>query len=87
MYKTIENQLLVAERTVLRKILRPVRRDDGTSRIRNNADIEELVAEPNIIGETDFADSATYTERGRIKQSRAYLGLVSHPKYRWLDTV
>ena len=47
-----EYRLLVAERKVLRKILGPVKRDDGTWRIRKNLEIQELVAEPNIIGVT-----------------------------------
>ncbi|KAI8432332.1 hypothetical protein MSG28_004746 [Choristoneura fumiferana] len=43
-----------AERKVLRKILGPVKRDDGTWRTRKNREIQELVAEPycNIIGVT-----------------------------------
>ncbi|KAI8435497.1 hypothetical protein MSG28_003794 [Choristoneura fumiferana] len=47
-----EYQLLVAERKVLRKILGPVKRDDGSWRIRKKREIQELVAEPNIIGIT-----------------------------------
>ncbi|XP_063361864.1 uncharacterized protein LOC134650860 [Cydia amplana] len=37
---------------VFRKILGPIQRDDGPWRIRKNAEIKELVAEPNIAGET-----------------------------------
>ncbi|KAI8420362.1 hypothetical protein MSG28_008880 [Choristoneura fumiferana] len=37
---------------VLRKIQGPVKRDDGTWRIRKNIETQELVAEPNIIGVT-----------------------------------
>ncbi|XP_063380350.1 esterase B1-like [Cydia fagiglandana] len=44
-----ENSLLVTERKVLRKILGPVKRDDGSWTIRKNAEIEHLIAEPNII--------------------------------------
>lgn len=40
--------MLVVER---KKIQRPLKREDGSWRIRRNREVEELVAEPIIIGE------------------------------------
>ncbi|XP_075979935.1 uncharacterized protein LOC142979060 [Anticarsia gemmatalis] len=92
-----ENKLLVAERKVLRKILGPVQRPDGSWRIRKNAEIEELVANPNIIGEIKAHRLRWlgHVERMREDRSvkRAYLGRptgrrpVGRPRYRWKDVV
>ena len=92
-----ESQLLVAERKVLRKILGPIKRDDGTWRIRKNAEIEELVAEPNIIGETKCHRLRWFGHLLRMGEDRgvkrAYLGQptgrrpVGRPRYRWSDSV
>ncbi|XP_073956550.1 uncharacterized protein [Choristoneura fumiferana] len=50
-----ENKLLVAERKIYRKILGPTRQVDGAWRVRRNVDVEDLVGEPNIIGESKSA--------------------------------
>lgn len=47
-----ENKLLVAERNLLRKILGPTHRPDGSWRIWKNVEIDDLVEEPNISGVT-----------------------------------
>ncbi|CAG9118642.1 unnamed protein product [Plutella xylostella] len=46
-----ENKLLVAERKVMRKMLGPTRREDGSWRVRKNQEMEDLISEPNIIGQ------------------------------------
>ncbi|XP_037870365.1 uncharacterized protein LOC119629250 [Bombyx mori] len=45
-----EAKLLVTERKVLRKILGPVRKEDGSWHVRKNKDVERLFGEPNILG-------------------------------------
>lgn len=50
-----ENKHLVAGSRIPRKILEPVKGIDGIYRIQKNAEIEDLVAEPKIIGETKSA--------------------------------
>ncbi|XP_063529640.1 uncharacterized protein LOC134740914 [Cydia strobilella] len=50
-----ENKLLVAERKIFRRILGPIRREVGSWRVRKNLEVEELVGEPNIIGESKAA--------------------------------
>lgn len=46
-----EIKLLVAERKIWRKILGPIRDEDGSWRRRKNRELEDLVAIPNVIGE------------------------------------
>ncbi|KAJ0170766.1 hypothetical protein K1T71_013538 [Dendrolimus kikuchii] len=92
-----ENQLLVAERKVLRKILGPTKREDGSWRVRSNLEIENLVAEPNIIGEIKAHRLRWLGHVERMGEDRsvrkAYLGRpvgrrpVGRPKYRWKDRV
>lgn len=47
-----EDKLLVVEKKVFPKILGPVRRRARTLKIRTNADVQELAAQPNITQET-----------------------------------
>ncbi|KAI5646743.1 hypothetical protein NE865_00998 [Phthorimaea operculella] len=92
-----ENKLLVAERKILRKILGPVKNLDGSYRVRKNAEIEDLVAEPNIIGETKAHRLRWLGHIERMEEDRsakkAYLGKpygrrpVGRPRYRWSDVV
>lgn len=92
-----ENKLLVAERKILRKILGPTREVDGTWRIRKNQEIEDLVGEPNIMGETKSARLRWLGHVERMKEDRAvkraYMGRpagrrpVGRPRYRWIDQV
>ena len=82
---------------MLRKILGPVRSDDGSWRIRKNAEIEELVAEPNIIGVTKSHRLRWLGHLLRMGEDRvvkeAYLGRptgrrpIGRPRYRWCDVV
>ncbi|KAI5635421.1 guanylate kinase domain-containing protein [Phthorimaea operculella] len=90
-----ENKLLVAERKIYRKMLGPTRRDDGSWRVRKNRELEELVAEPNIIGEINSARIRWLGHLERMGEDRAvkraYLGKpngkrpVGRPRYRWAD--
>ncbi|KAI5631634.1 hypothetical protein NE865_15650 [Phthorimaea operculella] len=77
-------------------MLGPTRRDDGSWRVRKNRELEELVAEPNIIGEIKSARIRWlgHLERmgeDRAAVKRAYLGKpngkrpVGRPRYRWAD--
>ncbi|KAI8437978.1 hypothetical protein MSG28_010638 [Choristoneura fumiferana] len=82
---------------VLRKILGPVKRDDGTWRIRKNREIQELVAEPNIIGVTKSHRLRWFGHLLRMGEDRAakraYVGRpagrrpVGRPRCRWEDSV
>ncbi|XP_073952650.1 uncharacterized protein [Choristoneura fumiferana] len=73
-----ENKLLVAERRILRKILGPTQRDDGSWRIRKNREIEDPVSEPNVIGETKASRLRLLGHVERLGEDRAvkraYLG-------------
>lgn len=92
-----ENRLLVAERKILRKILGFVLRPDGSRRVLKNAEIEELVCQPNIIGETKAHRLRWLGHMERMGEDRsvkkAYLGRptgrrpVGRPRYRWDDVV
>ncbi|XP_063547225.1 uncharacterized protein LOC134754789 [Cydia strobilella] len=92
-----ENKLLVAERRILGKILGPVKREDGSFRLRKNVEIEDLVAAPNIIGETKAHRLRWFGHVLRMEEDRgvkrAYLGRqvgrrpVGRPRYRWGDAV
>ncbi|KAJ0179056.1 hypothetical protein K1T71_005831 [Dendrolimus kikuchii] len=92
-----ENQLLVTERKVLRKILGPTIKEDGSWRVRTNSEIEDLMAEPNIIGEIKSHRLRWLGHVERMEEDRgvkkAYLGRpvgrrpVGRPKYRWKDRV
>ncbi|KAI5635541.1 hypothetical protein NE865_11715 [Phthorimaea operculella] len=90
-----ENKLLVAERKIYRKMLGPTRRDDGSWRVRKNRELEELVAEPNIISEIKSARIRWLGHLERMGEDRAvkraYLRKpngkrpVGRPRYRWAD--
>ncbi|XP_038214255.1 uncharacterized protein LOC119834051 [Zerene cesonia] len=90
-------KLLVTERKVLRKILGPIRSDDGSWRIRTNKEVEELFDEPNILGEVKAHRLRWLGHVLRMGDDRAvkrvYLGRptgrrpVGRPKYRWADQV
>ncbi|KAI5633003.1 hypothetical protein NE865_14301 [Phthorimaea operculella] len=92
-----EEKLLVAERKILRKILGPVKNEDGIWRIRKNKEIEDIVREPNIIGESKAARLRWLGHVERMEEDRAvkkaYLGRpmgkrpVGRPRYRWTDEV
>ncbi|KAG7296948.1 hypothetical protein JYU34_019852 [Plutella xylostella] len=92
-----ENKLLVAERKILRKILGQKQRSDGSWRILKNAEIEELVEGPNIIGETKAHRLRWLGHLERMGEDRsakrAYQGQpsgkrpVGRPRYRWRDVV
>lgn len=92
-----ENKLLVTERKVLRKMLGPVRREDGSWRVRKNRELEELFGEANILGEIKAHRLRWLGHVERMEEDRAvkraYLGKptgrrpVGRPKYRWLDAV
>ena len=92
-----EDRLLVAERKILRKIFGPIQRSDGSWRVRKNAEIEELLAAPNIVGETKSHRLRWlgHLERmgGNRAVKRAYEGSVTgrrpvgRPRYRWRDMV
>ncbi|KAI5639582.1 reverse transcriptase (RNA-dependent DNA polymerase) domain-containing protein [Phthorimaea operculella] len=92
-----EENLLVAERKILRKILGPVKNEDGIWRIRKNKEIEDIVREPNIIGESKAARLRWLGHVERMEEDRvvkkAYLGQpmgkrpVGRPRYRWTDEV
>ncbi|KAM3957800.1 putative transposon-derived protein F52C9.6 [Aphomia sociella] len=66
-----ENKLLVAERKVLRKILGPKRQIDESWRVRKNREMEELVAEPNIIGKYKAARLRWFGHLERMEEDRA----------------
>ncbi|XP_073967395.1 uncharacterized protein [Choristoneura fumiferana] len=92
-----ENKLLVAERKIYRKILGPTKQVDGAWRFRRNVDVEDLVGEPNIIGESKSARLRWLGHVERMGEDRAakraYLGQptgrrpIGRPRYRWLDEV
>lgn len=92
-----ETKLLVTERKIFRKILGPVRRDDGTWRVRKNQEIEDIISEPNIISETKAARLRWLGHVERMGEDRAvkraYEGRpsgkrpVGRPRYRWKDMV
>ncbi|CAG9116720.1 unnamed protein product [Plutella xylostella] len=92
-----ENKLLVAERKVMRKMLGPTRREDGCWRVRKNQEIEDLISEPNIIGQIKSQRLRWLGHLQRMGEDRAakraYLGIpsgrrpVGRPKYRWSDEV
>ncbi|KAI5633037.1 hypothetical protein NE865_14255 [Phthorimaea operculella] len=92
-----ENKLLVAERKIFRKILGPTQREDGTWRSRKNLEMEQLISEPNIIGEIKSARLRWLGHVERMGEDRAakraYLGQphgqrpVGRPRYRWIDEV
>ncbi|XP_061715485.1 uncharacterized protein LOC133523771 [Cydia pomonella] len=92
-----ENKLLVTERRILRKILGPVRREDGSLRLRKNVEIEDLMATPNIVGETKAHRLRWLGHVLRMEEDRgakrAYLGRpvgrrpIGRPRYRWGDAV
>jgi hypothetical protein len=92
-----ENRLLVTERRILRKILGPAKKEDGGWRMRKNREIEEMVNEPNIIGETKAARLRWLGHITRMGEDRAvkraYVGRpngrrpVGRPRYRWRDEV
>lgn len=66
-----DNKLLVAKRKVFQK-------EDGSCRVRTNAELEELVAQPNIIGETKAHKLHWLGHLKRMEDDwnvkRAYLG-------------
>lgn len=92
-----ENKLLVAERKILRKILGPTIGEDGEWRQRYNREIENIVSEPNIIGEIKSSRLRWLGHVERMGEDRAvrkaYLGQpsgrrpVGRPRYRWKDEV
>ncbi|XP_013173707.1 PREDICTED: uncharacterized protein LOC106122315 [Papilio xuthus] len=92
-----EEKLLVAERKIMRKILGPTLREDGSWRTRYNAEIETLVGEPNIIGEAKAQRLRWLGHLMRMGEDRkskaAYLGTpigrrpIGRPRYRWRDAV
>lgn len=92
-----EAKLLVTERKVLRKILGPVRKEDGSWHVRKNKDVERLFGEPNILGEMKARRLGWLGHVVRMEQDRAvkrvYTGVpegrrpVGRPKYRWCDAV
>ncbi|KAJ0172527.1 hypothetical protein K1T71_011666 [Dendrolimus kikuchii] len=75
--------------------LGPTKREDGSWRVRSNLEIENLVAEPNIIGEIKAHRLRWLGHVERMGEDRsvrkAYLGRpvgrrpVGRPKYRWKD--
>ncbi|CAH2085918.1 unnamed protein product [Euphydryas editha] len=90
-----ENRLLVTERKIYRKILGPTKRQDGSWRMKTNAEITNLVSEPNIIGVTKSHRLRWLGHVERMGEDRAvkraYLGRpigrrpVGRPRYRWKD--
>ncbi|KAG7309934.1 hypothetical protein JYU34_004449 [Plutella xylostella] len=92
-----ENKLLVAERKVMRKMLGPTRREDGSWRVRKNQEIEDLISEPNILGQIKSQRLRWLGHLQRMGEDRAakraYLGVpsgrrpVGRPRYRWSDEV
>ncbi|XP_063362695.1 uncharacterized protein LOC134651523 [Cydia amplana] len=90
-----ESKLLVAERKIWRKILGPIREEDGTWRRRKNRELEELVAMPNIIGEIKATRLRWLSHLERMGEDRAvrraYVGRPGgkrpsgRPRYRWSD--
>ncbi|KAI8423280.1 hypothetical protein MSG28_014305 [Choristoneura fumiferana] len=60
----------------------PVKRDDGTWRIRKNREIQELVAEPNIIAVTKSHRLRWFGHLLRMGEDRA-----AKRAYRWEDSV
>ncbi|XP_045541701.1 uncharacterized protein LOC123723183 [Papilio machaon] len=81
----------------MRKILGPKQREDGSWRIRYNAEIEALVGEPNILGEAKAHRLRWLGHLMRMGEDRnakaAYLGTptgrrpIGRPRYRWRDAV
>jgi hypothetical protein len=47
--ETIQNKLMVFERTVLRKIFGPTKERDCTWRIKTNGELDELIRHKNIV--------------------------------------
>ncbi|CAG9112619.1 unnamed protein product [Plutella xylostella] len=92
-----ENKLLVAERKILRKILGPTIGEDGEWRQRYNREIENIVSEPNIIGEIKSSRLRWLGHVERMGEDRAvskvYLGQpsgrrpVGRPRYHWKNEV
>ncbi|KAG7311679.1 hypothetical protein JYU34_002732 [Plutella xylostella] len=92
-----ESQLLVAERKVLRKIFGPRQRPDGSWRVLKNAELEDLMAGANIVGETKAHRLRWLGHLQRMGEDRsakrAYMGRptgrrpVGRPRYRWSDAV
>ncbi|XP_072946217.1 uncharacterized protein [Epargyreus clarus] len=92
-----ENKLLVTERKILRKILGPTQTEEGIWRRRKNKELEDLVAESNIIGEIKAHRLCWLGHVERMGEDRAvkraYLAVpsgrrpVGRPKYRWKDEV
>lgn len=88
---------MVTERKIYRKILGPTKRQDDSWRIKTNAEIADLVSEPNIIGATKSHRLRWLGHVERMGEDRAvkraYLGrptgrrLVGRPRYRWRDVV
>ncbi|CAG9134902.1 unnamed protein product [Plutella xylostella] len=92
-----ESKLLVAERKVLRKIFGPRQRPDGSWRVLKNAELEDLMAGANIVGETKAHRLRWLGHLQRMGEDRsakrAYMGRptgrrpVGRPRYRWSDAV
>ncbi|XP_048481716.1 uncharacterized protein LOC125489586 [Plutella xylostella] len=92
-----ESKLLVAERKVLRKIFGPRQRPDGSWRVLKNAELEDLMAGANIVGETKAHRLRWLGHLQRMGKDRsakrAYMGRptgrrpVGRPRYRWSDAV
>ncbi|CAG9127431.1 unnamed protein product [Plutella xylostella] len=78
-------------------MLGPTRREDGSWRVRKNQEIEDLISEPNIIGQIKSQRLRWLGHLQRMGEDRAakraYLGVpsgrrpVGRPKYRWSDEV
>ncbi|XP_047990120.1 uncharacterized protein LOC125229344 [Leguminivora glycinivorella] len=56
----------LAERKIFRKILGLTRREDGSWRVRKNLEVEELVGEPNVIGESKASRLRWFGQLERI---------------------
>lgn len=87
-----ETKLLVTYLRILRNILGPVQRDEGSWYVRKNKEVDRLFCEPNILGERKALELGWFRHVVRMEQDMPAgvpegLRPLRRPTCRWSDAV